>query len=166
MKRKYADERNNTDIIESEFKSNVVNNNDFTGNVTFLKIKKVKNKWFVDEEKRCILDENYTWVGIYPEHENYCITAIYDENKNIKEWYFDISKHNGIENGIPYEDDLYLDIVILPDGRVNILDEDELIQAYHDKNITKKDYELAYKVKDKIINEFANNVEKLKNICL
>ena len=68
-----------------------------------------------------------------------------------------------MQDGIPYEDDLYLDVVIVHDGRIQLLDEDELEQAYRQKIISKKDYEFAYEKANKII-EFAKaNLEKLKN---
>ena len=38
-----------------------------------------------------------------------------------------------MQDGIPYEDDLYLDVVIVHDGRIHLLDEDELEQAYRQK---------------------------------
>lgn len=162
MKRRYADGRDNKDILESDFRNFYISNDKFVGNVAVLKINKVNKKWCVDEEERCILDDNYTWVQMYPKDQNYCITAMYDEKNNIKEWYFDITKNNGIENGVPYEDDLYLDVVIVPDGRVHILDEDELLEALNQKEITKEEYDLAYNVKNHIIDKFAKNIEELK----
>jgi predicted RNA-binding protein associated with RNAse of E/G family len=42
------------------------------------------------------------------------LTAIYDANNEIIEWYFDIARKIGKENGIPFEDDLYLDDVVTP----------------------------------------------------
>jgi len=161
MKRRFADARGNRDILEKKYINYYINSKNFVGNISVLEIIKVKNKYIVDIEQRCILDSNYTWIEIYPDNENYCITAMLDENKVIKEWYFDICKKIGLEAGVPYEDDLYLDVVIVPDGRIHVLDEDELLQAYNNKEISKEEYELAYTVKDKIINEFANNIAKL-----
>ena len=151
MKKRYADARNNQDIIESKFQNNIINDENFNGYISILKIKKVKQKWLVDEENRCILDDDYIWMEIYPKDKNYCITVMCDENNKIKEWYFDICKCNGIEENVPYEDDLFLDVVIVPDGRVHILDEDELKDAYNNNQITNDEFELAYNTKDYII---------------
>jgi len=161
MKRRYADARNNKDILESKFSNIYVNDEYIKGNISILKIIKIANKWNVDIENRCILDEGYIWLQIYPEDEHYCITAFCDQNKNIKEWYIDITKSNGIEAGVPYEDDLYMDIVIIPDGRVHVLDEDELLEAYHKGAITEDEYNLVYKTKDIIFEKFVYNIEKL-----
>ena len=80
---------------------------------------------------------------------------------NVKEWYFDVSKYIGIEDGVPYEDDLYLDVVIIPDGRIHVLDEDEIQLAFKNGKITKEEYDLAYEVKDYILEEYGNNINKL-----
>lgn len=164
MKRRYADARNNMDILESKFTNISVNDEYMNGNVSKLQIIKVKKKWTVDEEKRCIMDEGYTWIEMYPQGKNYCITAMCDKDKNIKEWYIDIAKYTGIENGVPFEDDLFIDVVIVPDGRVHILDENELLEAYHSGTITKEDCDLAYRTKDIVIDKFVNNIEKLTKI--
>lgn len=69
---------------------------------------------------------------------------MYNQNKEIIEWYFDISKEIGSENGVSYEDDLYLDVVVNPDGEIILLDEDELKEALDRLEISKEDYDMAY----------------------
>ncbi len=161
MKRRYADNRQNKDILSRDIIVKRVDNDIVNGYVTKMVLTEVSRSWSVDIENRTILDNQYIWLGVYPDNENYCITAMYDENKNIKEWYFDIVFKNGIEDGMPYEDDLYLDVVIVHDGRIHILDEDELIDAYNNKEINKKDLNKAYRTKDLIIEKYCNNVDKL-----
>ena len=162
MKRRFADARGNKDIIKSRFKNYYISNNEFIGNIGKLEIYEVANIWYVDEEKRCILNKDYTWLEFYPEDKNYCMTAICNEKNEIIEWYFDICIKNGIEENVPYEDDLFLDIVIVPDGRIHILDEDELLQAYQNGEIDKNKYKLAYNIKDEILQEF-KDIEELNN---
>lgn len=162
LKKRYADGGNKKDILEKEYKNVRVDNEKFNGNISLLTIKKVRNEWYVDEENRCILANNYKWLEIYPDNKNYCITAIYDDKGKIKEWYFDIASDIGETNGIPYEDDLYLDVVLIPDGRINILDEDELKSALDRKEISKEKYDMANKTADKIIEFYGKNLEDLK----
>ena len=69
---------------------------------------------------------------------------MYNQNKEIIEWYFDISKEIGSENGVSYEDDLYLDVVVNPDGEIILLDEGELKEALDRLEISKEDYDMAY----------------------
>ena len=163
LKRRFADARGHINIIEKDYKNLEINDEEFKGNISLLKINKVKKPWFVDEENRCILADKYSWLEIYPKDKNCCITAMYDENGKISEWYFDISKKIGIEAGVPFEDDLFLDVVIVPDGRIHLLDEDELEEAYKMQLINKEEYDLAYKIAQKIMSIFPENIEKLQN---
>ena len=82
----------------------------FNGYICLVKMKNVKKPWIVkdDELEDCILDENYEWLEIYPDNEKYAITAMFDDNNNLIEWYFDIIKTNGVENGVPYIYDLFV----------------------------------------------------------
>ena len=162
LKKRYADRGNKKDMLETEYKNIRVDIEKFNGNISLLTIKKVRQEWYVDSENRCILANNYKWLEIYPDNENYCITAIYNDKGNIVEWYFDIADSIGETNGIPYEDDLYLDVVIVPDGRINILDEDELKDALDRREISQKQYDMAHKTADNIIETYGKNINNLK----
>lgn len=112
----------------------------------------------------CIIDENYVWIELYPDDETYAITIKYDDKDNLIEWYFDVAKEVGIENGIPYEDDLYLDLLILPGGSSMILDEDELEAALRNGFVTKEDYDLAYGTLHKLQSLYAENFRSLEEL--
>ena len=90
-----------------------------------------------------LLDNNYYIVEIIPKKENYALRIFLNEKKEVVEYYFDITKHNGIDeiSNVPYFDDLYTDITIKK-GIVNVIDEDELIDAFNNNLITKEDVEL------------------------
>lgn len=135
----------------------------FKGYVCLMKIRDVKKPLTIDDDgfTACVLDSNYKWLGIYPDNENYAITVIFNDKGNLIEWYFDIVKMNGIENGIPYIDDLYLDLVVTPKGRFILVDEDELKEALENKDITKNDYDMAYQVTQKLKSKYENNLEEL-----
>lgn len=164
LKKRYADGRNkDNNILEKNYVNLRIDNDEFKGNVSLLEIKKVKSPWYVDTENRCILADNFKWLEMYPDGAKYALTIIYDENEKIAEWYYDIAKSVGIDDGVPYEDDLYLDVVVVPDGRINLLDEDELQEAYDKKEISKKEYDMAYKVANELIEKFQDksNINKL-----
>lgn len=164
MKRRYADRRNNTDILDKEIIIKRIDEDFFKGYISYLNIKKVKKKWIVDEENRCILANNYVWFNIYPDDQNYCINAMLDDKENIIQWYFDVAKNIGVEDGVPYEDDLYLDVVIVANGKINLLDEDELDEALNNNYITKDDYHLAYKVREYILDTYGENIPVLEEL--
>lgn len=163
LKRRFADARNHKTIIEKKFKNKTFNNDEFVGNISLLEIEKVKENWYVDTERRCILGNGHKWLEIYKENQNYCITSMFNENRKLVEIYIDVSKKLGIEDGVPYEDDLYLDVVLVPDGRKHLLDEDELKEAYKNKIVNKEEYDLAYSVANKMYNLNQEEVQKIIN---
>ena len=157
MKRKFANS------VEGEYFQEEIEYNDFKGYVCLIKIKNVKKPLIVHNGKEniCIKDENYKWFEVYPDNGKYVITIMFDDNDNLVEWYFDISKKVGIENGIPFEDDLYLDMIITPNGEKIIIDENELLKALDNGIITKEDVDDAYKTLHYIENKYVNNFEEL-----
>lgn len=75
-----------------------------------------------------------------------------------------LQKKFGLENEIPYEDDLYLDYVIEPNGSEHVLDEDELLDALNCKKITKKEYEMAYATLKFLKGKFFCNLDYLNEL--
>ena len=86
---------------------------------------------------------------------------MFDDNNNLIEWYFDMIKTNGVENGVPYIYDLYLDLVIKSNGKEVVLDEDELKEALNNRDISKNDFNMAYKTMKKIQDKYRNNLGEL-----
>lgn len=111
----------------------------------------------------CIKKENYERITLYPLDGTYSITIMYNEKKELIEWYFDVSSSVGFENGIPYQNDLYLDMVILPTKEFFVLDEDELLAAYHNKEIDETLLKHAYKTLEFLKEKYVNNFSDLKS---
>ncbi len=86
----------------------------------------------------------------FPNSEKYCMTVMYDNNWKLLQWYFDIERYK-YDLGIPYSEDLYLDVVVLPNGKFYTLDEEELKQALNNNLISKDEYNMAYLTMNKII---------------
>ena len=160
LKKRYAD-RHVRKRAESNYKIVSVKDKYFNGDIFFYDFIDVKEKIFIPNGK-CIMDNNYKWLEFYDYSSKIKLTAIYDENNDIIEWYFDIARKIGKEKGIPYEDDLYLDVVVTPKGEIKLLDEDELKEAYGKKEMTKKEYENAYKEAEQLMNKLKNNKDKLQ----
>ena len=157
MKRRYANE------VEGDYIQKRIDEEYFKGYVCNIKFKDVKNPIVIKNEIRefCIKDNDYEWFEVYPDNANYAITIMFDNNKNLIEWYFDIAKEVGIENNIPYEDDLYLDLLIMPDGRKVVLDEDELLEALNLGKIMQSDVDLAYQTLKQLESQYVNNFDYL-----
>ncbi|MGN1330053.1 MAG: DUF402 domain-containing protein [Clostridia bacterium] len=167
MKKKFADCSKINDIQEKEFKKIAIKNDPYWATVCCTTILKVTNKWDVPRENGndvTILDVGYKWITLYPKAENFAITAIYNAKSELVEFYFDIAKKVKYKSRIPYILDLYLDIVMTKDNQVIFLDEEELKNALNTLAISQKDYDLAKRTADKIVNKFHNqqNFEELK----
>jgi len=163
MKKRFANTVNNGNNV---YQHKRIDNPFFSGYVALVKIINVTNPWIVsdNEETRCILDENYHWLEIYPDNKNYAITAMLNTENEVVEWYFDMTKFNGVENGIPYIMDLYLDIVFKSNGKWITLDEDELEDALRLGDITKEDYDLAYRTYNEILELYGKDFNSLKKL--
>lgn len=163
MKKRFANEVNKGN---NEYYQKRIDEEYFNGYACLTKVKEVEKPWIINDEDftGCILNENYVWLEIYPDNEKYAITVMYDDKKNLIEWYFDMVKSNEIENGIPYINDLYLDLVIRRNGNQIVLDEDELEDALNRKDITQEDFDMAYKTMREIQNKYGDNLEELINL--
>lgn len=154
MRRKYSK------ILEGNFRKKNIKYDDFNGMVYYIKFdSRVKPSFFNDGVINAyIKNENYTWYEVYPDDDNYLLTIMLDDKLNIIQWYFDISKSiNTVD--IPYQDDLFLDMVVTPDGKKHILDEDELEEALKNGVISKQEYDSAYEVLRRIEKQFGDNFE-------
>jgi len=106
-----------------------------------------------DGQQVCIAGPGYSMLMYLPLNEYWSIVTAFSPEKELLEWYFDISNGNFIdENGMPCISDIYLDLVIQPNGKTITLDADELQEALDKNEITAKEYHHAYTIHDQIKN--------------
>lgn len=162
MKVKLLDMSDCKDITKYKFFCKNINEEDFCGRVCILKFEEVKKKWRV-VNNTSILDNGYIWLEFYPYNCNYCYTAMYNNENNIIECYIDITKKIKKEND-KYVEDLFIDLVLLPNGDFFILDEDELEEAYLKREIDELDYNTAIKTKNELVQSLKDiNMRKFLN---
>ncbi|WP_242271733.1 DUF402 domain-containing protein [Bacillus cereus group sp. BfR-BA-01310] len=145
MKRKYGDGSTWKRLIEKTYTVKQVE----AGILGILDIKKVREPSYKEYNSKelCIAGDEYTWMQYFINGKNFAITAMLDDQKKLVQYYIDVTKEYKIdERGLPYFDDLYLDVVLLPNGEIYVLDEDELEDAYSMGDITKEEYELAWHI--------------------
>lgn len=133
-----------------------------TGYISYVEIKKVKKKFVVEHNGKTtiLLDNGYKRIVFLPKDEKWCAEATYDNDNNIVEWYFDMTSRNYVdESNKPCFDDLYLDVVLMPDGEIIVFDEDELINAYENGEISQEQFETAKATAKKIIQEYIPNMK-------
>lgn len=130
------------------------------------KIIKVREP-FIVASGETLIDDGYYIVEITPKFENYNVRVYLNEKKEILEHYIDVSLKNGLDEDakMPYYTDLYTDITIM-NGKVKVLDLDELKEALENKIITKDDYLLAETTKERLLFEIQNKSNKFINMNL
>lgn len=164
MKRKTADRVNKANNI---FTQKHFETEEFKGIIACVKIEKANKVIFVQRESEiCIVADGYCWIEMYPEKENYAITTIFDNKGNLVEWYVDAVMNCKNENGVVCYDDLYLDISVKPNGQWTMLDEDELLQAKEEGEISQKEVDLAYESMKTFKEKYLDNFDRLKELTI
>lgn len=135
---------------------------EYNGYLGLLSIAQVQEKqiWKYNGQDVVVCDNGYKWLTILPKNEFYCITVMMDEHYSIKVCYIDIIDEQGIdEDGVPYFYDIYLDLVVYPDGKVIVDDMDELDQALRERDITQEQYNKALENAQKLQSGLLANKE-------
>lgn len=134
----------------------------FSGYIGLIDILEVSEKqiWKVHGEDIVVCEKGIKWLSILPGNDYYCITAMMNDEWEILLWYIDMIADQGIDqDGVPYFDDLYLDLVVYPDGTVMVDDMDELEEALDKKDISQEQFELAIttgeRLKDRLLRDIS-----------
>ncbi|MEY9865213.1 putative RNA-binding protein associated with RNAse of E/G family [Peribacillus sp. B2I2] len=146
LKRKYGNRLEWKRVLGRKYAQAFLDTKEFKGYITLLHIIKVAEPLSVryEEKNICIVDDGYTWLQQFPLEKKHSVTTMFDNNGNIVQWYIDVCLENGLDNDIPYLDDLYLDIILLPSGEVIQKDADELEEALLNGIIDKSLYDSAW----------------------
>jgi len=158
MKRKYGNRMPGLymqDKIETEY---------FNGYLCYTKLNNIDEPLIVNNGlyDLCIIKNDYEWYQLFSLDKNYVLTIMIDDNKEVIQWYFDISYKIDLDNNVPYEDDMYLDMIITKESNLIQMDEDELIDAYNNKELTKEDLNAAYEIYNYLENKYYKDINKLK----
>ena len=162
MKRKYADYPNWDRVLEKKYKNIYFDNEDFKGSISLLTAVKVKEKLVV-VDNLVLIDDGFKWLEIYPDNnKNIAISVCINTKGDFLEWYFDIAKDSALtENGVPYIDDLYLDVILTPEGEIKMIDQEELQNVLDNQIISQDDYDLAYKVANELIAKIDGKINEI-----
>jgi predicted RNA-binding protein associated with RNAse of E/G family len=147
LKVKHADRRGWKRLKASRFWMERVETPEFTGYITLLALDAVRDPLIVSFKNRRlrIADNGYAWLMQFPDAAHHVITTMFDDRGRITQCYIDMCRQTGIDNrGIPWLEDLYLDLAIIPPGEYEVLDADELRQALSADLISQADYDLAW----------------------
>ena len=149
-----ADRREWKRLLARRFSAARVDRSGFHGYVTLLGIERVTAPLVVplDGKEYRLADAGFRWLQHFPDGAHHTLTTLLDERGEVVQWYFDIAARTGVdEHGIPWWDDLYLDVVVLPNHTLHLLDEDELDAARTAGTVTPALYSLAYREAERIM---------------
>lgn len=121
----------------------------FRGHVTLLRIQEVTEPqvWQWQGEALTVCDKGMAWLCMLPEQGGLCITAQLNEDGTVALWYVDMIAGQGVDDqGVPWFDDLYLDLIVNPDGAMFVDDRDELDEALRAGEITQAQHRQALHV--------------------
>ncbi|EPE62464.1 hypothetical protein L479_01110 [Exiguobacterium sp. S17] len=137
-KRKFANRRDWERILKNRYAQMEVRDDRFSGTVALFQIDAVRAPQYKMHQGKefIVADAGYAWLQYFSEHEPFGVTVMFDDRGNIVQWYIDIVEGIGYEDGIPYMDDLLLDILIFPNGDVVRKDEDEFEAAAESGELT------------------------------
>lgn len=135
----------------------------YLGLLTILSVSD-KQVWKHNNKDVVVCDNGYHWLTIMPANEFYCITVMMDDLYNIKVCYIDMIDTQGYdEDNIPYFYDLYLDLVVYPDGNIITDDMDELQEALKTGEITEAQYHQALTTSQKLQDGLLTDMDRFQN---
>lgn len=156
-------------ILEREYKVSPCVFQGMEGVVSLLKIEKVTEPLLVSGEngkKVLIADAGYSWLQVAFKEQLFWATVMYDANGTFLQAYFDITAGNDFEDvENPTFRDMYLDLVLLDDGRILVLDEDELEEAFKKNEITEEQYRKTMEEGEKLHRFLQENGEEFLRFC-
>ena len=164
MKTKYLDKRQWRRLLAKDYKEVRLHGKPFDGIVGLLTMKKVKAplKVTILNETVTVADVGYEWLQILPNKKHYSITVMYNDHGEILQYYIDVNEENILQLGHARTDDLFLDILVLPDGRYELVDEDDLKRAYKENKITKRQYDFAYSTAHNVMHRVRDHFDLIQ----
>ena len=118
----------------------------FAGHISLLRIHDITEPqvWQWQGRPLVVCDKGMAWLSMLPERGGLCITAQLNADGTASLWYIDMIDEQGVdERGIPWFKDLYLDLIVHPDGTMVVDDRDELDEALATGDITAQQHQAA-----------------------
>ncbi|HCD18986.1 DUF402 domain-containing protein [Macrococcoides caseolyticum] len=167
MKTKYIDKRSWRRLLKKHYKEIRVRNEWFDGIIGEIEMIKVKSPLEITiiDQSIVVADNGFRWLQILPKDKHYSITVMYDAQDKPLQYYFDINEENIVEMGEARTHDLYLDVLVLPDGRYELVDEADVKRALKKQVITQAQYDLAYKTAQEVIDEVKDNFTRFEQLA-
>ncbi|GIP41102.1 hypothetical protein J31TS4_43820 [Paenibacillus sp. J31TS4] len=148
LKRKRADRSDWRRVTKRAYAQLTLTDEAFEGHVSLLRIDEVREPLHgrTAAGPLLIADKGYQWMLQIPAGRHHAVTTMFDPSGRIVQWYIDMYLRSGTDDrGVAWFDDLFLDLVAVPDGGLFIKDVDELREALRDGDIEEAEYVLAWR---------------------
>ena len=171
MRKKYIDKVYMREVLNKEWY--LEKDEKLNGYIALKYIKEISKPLsaFSNGKKYIGLDKGYSILEYVPLDRKYNCRIFFDKLNRPLCFYFDINNGSGIENNIPWYDDLYLDVTmecptITETGYyIRLDDEAELKMAKNEGQIDEDSYNNAYKVAEKLMQELREQNNDIVNRC-
>ncbi len=126
---------------------------------------------FCNGKKYVGLDKGYSILEYVPLNRKYNCRVFFDTQNRPLCFYFDINNGSGIENDVPWYDDLYLDVTmecptITEMGYyIRLDDEAEFKMAKKEGKIDESTYNAGYEIATKLMQELREQKNDIVNRC-
>ena len=142
---------------------------EFSGEAYLIRIDELTaplRKTYDDGSSVTIVDEGYHWLQLAPETGRWWLTVMFAPDLSVVQYYFDITAGSNLLGAADsFFTDLFLDVVMMPDGRIIVLDEDELEQALEEHIIDRVTYNTAKRDAEALIYALDGNAPALEKLC-
>lgn len=151
MKRKYDGRPGWERITERMFTVARVERPTFSGVVTLYTMLHVRERLYkpVAGERTLIADDGFCWLQLYsdePASQTYTVTVAFNPENFVVQWYIDVCAGHGVDlTGVPWHDDLYLDLVMNARGALAVIDAADLESALETGAVSLPAYQLAWR---------------------
>lgn len=155
-------------ILERRYTASTCFFQGMEGVVSLLEIQKVTRPLTVHYEAGDVLiaDAGYSWLQVAFKEQFFWATVMYDDKGVFMQGYFDITGCNNFEDmENPKFQDMYLDLVLLNNGEIQVLDQDELDEALEQKEITEEQYRKTMEEGKKLHRFLRENQKEFLKFC-
>ena len=120
------------------------------------------------------IDKNFKMLEYTPIDKDYNVRAFVNDKNEIFEYYLDVTDGMQLREGVPYYNDLFLDVIYYNDKEImkkvsdckqelRIIDQEELQEALDNNVITEEQYHKAYNIANQLMSEIQNGTNVFIN---
>ncbi|WP_411843439.1 DUF402 domain-containing protein [Salinicoccus sp. HZC-1] len=171
MKTKYLDKRGWRRLLQSNYHEKIIQYQGeeiLTGIIEIIKVRSPLTVPILNQEV-LVCDDGFRWLQILPKNRNYSITVMYDDQWQAVQYYFDINIKHFLELKNARRVDVYLDVLALPDGRYELVDEFDIKRARSRREVSREQYDFAYSAANDVMAELERDFsqfERMASHCL